>query len=288
MWSRYRYLGIVNPEYNSPCVDSVYGDPLPGFTDPSQCVAAGDLSNDPSIGGTFNPVLLPYDLTRGGSEYSYFGHADIKQLAMYVEDELHVGNWTANLGMRGDLYNRLAVSRQPEPRVGVAYNIKPSATVLSVSYARMLETPFNENLVLSSQGCSNAVLAPLLLCNAGVAGTLEPGFRNEFHASLQQAFGKHAVVSGEYIWKYTHNAFDFSILGNTPITFPIDSHNSKIPGYAIRAEVPQVRGFSAYFVTSSVAARFFPPQVAGAGATRFDGSWLNCSVWRCSPLSYSH
>jgi Carboxypeptidase regulatory-like domain/TonB-dependent Receptor Plug Domain len=261
------YLGVVNPEYNSPCVDPVYGNPLPGFSDPSQCVAAGDLSNDPSIGGTFNPVLLPYDLTRGGSEYGYFGHADIKQFAMYVEDELHIGNWTANLGMRGDLYNGLAISRQPEPRVGMAYNIKPSATVLSVSYARTLETPFNENLVLSSQGCSNAVLAPLLLCNANVAGTLEPGFRNEFHASIQQAISKHAVVSGEYIWKYTHNAFDFSILGNTPITFPIDWHNSKIPGYAIRAEVPQEHGFSAYFVTSSVAARFFPPQVAGAGAT---------------------
>ena len=101
----------------------------------------------------------------------------------------------------------------------------------------------------------------------GVSGILHPGYRNEFHASLQQAFGRHAVVSGEYIWKYTHNAFDFSVLGNTPITFPIDWHNSKIPGYAIRAEVPVVRGFSAYFVTSSVAARFFPPQVAGAGAT---------------------
>jgi len=151
--------------------------------------------------------------------------------------------------------------------VGVAYNIKPSSTVLSISYARTLETPFNENLVLSSQGCSNAVLAPLLLCNTGVAGTLEPGFRNEFHASIQQAFGKHAVVSGEYIWKYTHNAFDFSILGNTPITFPIDWHNSKIPGYALRADLPQEHGFSAYFVASSVAARFFPPQVAGAGAT---------------------
>ena len=75
------------------------------------------------------------------------------------------------------------------------------------------------------------------------------------------------MVSGEYIWKYTHNGFDFSILGNTPITFPVDWHNSKIPGYALRAEVPEIRGFSAYFVTSSVAARFFPPQVAGAGAT---------------------
>jgi len=100
-----------------------------------------------------------------------------------------------------------------------------------------------------------------------VSGTLQPGFRNEFHAGLQQAIGKRVVVSGEYIWKYTHNAFDFSVLGNTPITFPIDWHNSKIPGYALHVEMPQFHNVSAYTVMSSVAARFFPPQVAGAGAT---------------------
>lgn len=32
--------------------------------------------------------------------------------------------------------------------------------------------------------------------------------------------------------RLTHNAFDFSLLGNTPITFPIDWHNSKIPLFA--------------------------------------------------------
>jgi hypothetical protein len=111
------------------------------------------------------------------------------------------------------------------------------------------------------------VLAPLLACSSGVAGTLEPGFRNEFHAGLQQAFGKHLVVSGEYIWKYTHNAFDFSVLGNTPITFPIDWHSSKIPGYALHVEAPEYHHLSGYAVMSSVAARFYPPQVAGAGAT---------------------
>ena len=83
-------------------------------------------------------------------------------------------------------------------------------------------------------------------CSPGVSGTLHPAYRNEFHASLQQAFGKMLVVSGEYIWKYTHNAFDFSILGNTPIFFPIDWHNSKIPGYALHVEVPNFHGFSAY------------------------------------------
>jgi hypothetical protein len=259
-------LGLVNSTLNSPCVDTS-GNPLPGFISPSQCTGAGDVSNDPSVGGTFNSALLPFDLTRGGSDYDFNGHTDVKEIALYAEDQVKAGNWNLNLGMRGDLYNGLAIARQAQPRVGVAYTVKQTSTVLRVSYARTLETPFNENLVLSSQGCGSAVLSPLLACTPGVSTTLEPGFRNEVHAGLQQAFGKNFVFSGDYIWKYTHNAFDFSVLGNTPITFPIDWHNSKIPGFALRADVPNFHNISAFVVMSSVAARFFPPQVAGAGAT---------------------
>ena len=256
-------LGIVENTYNSPCVDPVYGVSQPGYSNPSQC----GVGNDLIANGNYLSVLAPYDLTRGGSDYYWFGHTDVKELALYIEDQIKAGNWNMNLGLRGDIYNGLTSASQAEPRLGVAYNVKPTNTVLGVSYARTLETPFNENLVLSSQGCGNAVLSPLLNCSSGVNTTMAPGYRNEFHASLQQAFGQHLVVSGEYIWKYTHNAFDFSVLGNTPITFPIDWHNSKIPGYALHVDVPTWRGFSAYAVMSSVAARFFPPQVAGAGAT---------------------
>lgn len=259
-------VGLINATFNSPCVDAS-GNPQPGFTDPAQCAAAGLVSNDPTAGGSFNSVLLPYDLTRGGSLYAYFGHADIKELALYAQDQIKAGNWVFNLGIRGDLYNGLTVTRQPEPRAGASYSIKQTNTVLRVSYARTLETPFNENLVLSSSGCANDVLAPLLACTPGVSGTLQLGFRNEFHAGLQQAFGKNFVISGDYIWKYTHNAFDFSIFGNTPIFFPIDWHNSKIPGYVVGADVPNYHHLSAFVVMSSVAARFFPPQSAGAGAT---------------------
>jgi Carboxypeptidase regulatory-like domain/TonB-dependent Receptor Plug Domain len=254
-------LGIVDPTYtfSAPCADA-NGNPIAGYTSQTACPGGNQNPN-------FLPVLLPYDLTRGGTSYNYFGHTDVKELALYVEDQIKAGNWLFNLGMRGDLYNGLAVARQPEPRVGVAYSVKPTNTVLRVSYARTMETPFNENLVLSSQGCSNAVLSPLLICSPGVAGTLQPGFRNEFHAGFQQAAGRNFVFSGDYIWKYTHNAFDFSVLGNTPITFPIDWHNSKIPGFALRADVPNYHRITAFVVMSSVAARFFPPQVAGAGAT---------------------
>jgi hypothetical protein len=265
-------LGLVSSTFNSPCVD-LNGNPLPGFTDPSQCAAAGFVSNDPSVGGSFNSVLLPYDLTRAGGQFNFIGHTDVKELALYLEDQITLKNWLFNLGIRGDLYNGLAIARQAEPRVGIAYTIKQTNTVLRLSYARTLESPFNENLVLSSQGCSNDVLAPLLLCTPGVSGNLQPGFRNEFHAGLQQAFGKNLVISGDYIWKYTHNAFDFSVLGNTPITFPIDWHNSKIPGFALRADVPNFHNLSAFVVMSSVAARFFPPQTAGAGATVGNGGF---------------
>ena len=271
-------IGIVDPAYNAPCLTLDAGTgayvAVPGFTNPSQCegvnvpnVAANASAPNSAIYPLFNATLLPYDLTRGGARYLFTGYTDVKELGMYVEDTIAKGNWNLNLGLRGDVYNGLTTASQAQPRIGIAYNIKPSSTVFRISYARTLETPFNENLVLSSQGCANAVLNPLLACSAPVANPLSPGFRNEFHAGLEQAFGKYLVFTGEYIWKYTHNGFDFSVLGDTPITFPIEWHNSKIPGYAGRVSMPNYRGFSALFVFSSVAARYFTPQIGGAGAT---------------------
>ena len=212
-------------------------------------------------------TLFPYDLTQpgGGSLFAFNGHTDVKELALYLEDAITKGNWSLNVGMRGDFYNGLSHDRQAEPRVGVAYNIKHTNTVLRVSYARTLESPFNENLIIASSGCNIPFLAALVpppgvSCNAGA---IRPGFRNEFHAGLQQAFGRYLVVSGDYIWKYTHNGYDFGDVGATPIYFPIEWHNSKIPGYALRVSVPNIHGFSALVTMSSVAARFFLPQVAG-------------------------
>ena len=295
------HLGIVDPTYNAPCLgtntnpltDTFYPlAPVQGFTSPSQCVAAGYEPNtqanvDPNVPGNpangflssslyplYSSVLAPYDLTRGGRLFTFNGHSDVKELSLYLEDTITKGAWNFNLGIRGDVYNGLSRAQQAELRIGIAYNVKPSNTVLRVSYARTLETPFNENLALSSIGCPNPVLGPqdgipgtgLLGCSSNALTPISAGFRNEFHAGLEQAFGKHLVFDGEYIWKYTHNGYDFSVLGNTPITFPIEWSRSKIPGFTARVNLTNLHGLTAYVVMSSVAARFFLPQVAGAGA----------------------
>ena len=233
------------------------------IVDPTLGAALGCENED----GTPQPnTACAYDLTNGGGSYFFHGHTDVKEVALYIQDTITKGSWSFNLGLRGDFYDGLSEAKQAEPRLGIAYNVKPSNTVLRVSYARTLESPFNENLVLSSIGCSNPILNPLLLCSSDALTPLNPGFRNEFHAGLQQAIGKHVVFDGEYIWKYTHNAYDFSILGNTPITFPIEWHNAKIPGFTGRVNLTNMHGFTAYVVMSSVAARFFTPQIGGAGA----------------------
>src|SRR5208337_2106021 len=129
-----------------------------GFTDPSQCTGAnlpntlatyGSLgyksggqpyNPDPSFYPNFNSTLAPYDLTRGGVPYAFHGHTDVKELALYVRDVITKGNWSLNLGIRGDLYNGITSARQAEPRVGIAYNVKKTNTILRVSYARTLES----------------------------------------------------------------------------------------------------------------------------------------------------
>ncbi len=278
-------LGIVDPTLNAPCVDA-NGVPVfvgnPGLNDPSQCATAATTNQSLypvpfTSNASFTALLGCYDLTRptpssvndgcaGSSStlYPFHGHTDVKELALYLQDAISKGNWSLNLGIRGDLYNGLVIARQAEPRLGIAYNIKRTNTVLRVSYARTLESPFNENLVLASEGCNYAVISDIIPC---VNAPNTPGYRNEFHAGLQQAFGRYAVVSGDYLWKYTHTGYDFSILGATPIFFPVGWHNSKIPGYAIRVSVPDFHGLTALVVMSSVAARFFPPQTSGLGTT---------------------
>jgi hypothetical protein len=214
------------------------------------------------IPGTACATLHPYDLTEGGSLYGFHGHTDVKEFAAYAQDAITAGAWTGNMGLRLDRYNGLTIATQVEPRMALSYNIKHTGTVLRLSYARTLESPFNENLIIASEGCNYAVIAALIPCTTAPN---RPGFRNDFHAGFQQQISRYAVLSADYTWKYTHNAFDFAVLGATPITFPIGWYSSKVPGFDGRLDIPPVHNFTAQVVFSSVAARFFTPQTSGLG-----------------------
>jgi hypothetical protein len=106
---------------------------------------------------------------------------------------------------------------------------------------------------------------------------LYAGFRNQFNTGLQQEIGQHLLFDGDYFWKYTHNAYDFDVLFNTPITFPIAWHNSKLDGVPGRLSTTNIHGFQAYFNFGHTRARYFPPEVGGL---IFQGTALVPGVFR--------
>jgi hypothetical protein len=251
-------LGVTDPTYNPVCLDAG-GNALllPGVTDPSQCPTIGSSSTaNPNL----QPGIVPYDLTRGGSPFDFRGKHNINQYAFYISDSIRMGNLTVTAGLRDDKYNGLASANGIQPRLGVSYLVHQTNTVLRLAYARTFETPFNENLILSS-GTGGGGLAQNVFGSQSTA--IQPGRRNQFNAGLQQGIGRWLVLDGDYFWKYTNGAYDFSVLFNTPITFPISWHNSKLDGVTARVSTIDIHGFRAYLTLGHTRARYFPPEVGG-------------------------
>ena len=214
---------------------------------------------DPSLAVDV-PELAPFDLTRGGHPYTFRGSADVRETAFYVQDSIRLGRLSLHPGLRYDNYKGLSAGHQLQPRFGVAYRVAGINTVLRVSYARLFETPYNENLIIASEASADARDNPFATFRSYPP---KPGNRNQFNVGMAQAFGRYLSVDGDYFWKFTRNAFDFDSLFLTPITFPIGWRKSKIDGLALRVTLADVKGFSAYSVMGHTRSRFFGPEIGG-------------------------
>jgi Carboxypeptidase regulatory-like domain len=249
--------GLTDPGFNSPCVNQ-HGVPVPDPTlrNPEQCDAAGDLPNS-----AFQPNLLRYDLSRGGKLYQFHGAATIKEQSAYVQDSITLGRFAINPGLRIDRYDGISHRVAAQPRVGLSYQLPVVRTVLRASYARVMVTPYNENLVLSSStgpgglaggGLGNATVVPLF-----------PGRRNQFNVGLAQAIGKKLTIDAEYFWKFTNGAFDFNVILDTPLNFPVQFAKAKIDGAMAKVSLANIHGLSAFSVMGHTRSRLFSPEVGG-------------------------
>ena len=227
-----------------------------GITDPG--------FNDPSS-PDYNPDLVPYDLTRGGKPLTYAQAATIKQQSAYIQDDIKAGNASFKLGLRLDHYDGLSQATMLQPRLGVSYAVPQSNTVFRASYGRTLETPYNENLLLSSGFGLNGLF--------GDGQILQPGKRNQVEIGIQQGLGKWVVADFGYFNKHTDNGYDFGVLFDTPIVFPVSWDHSRIDGVTGRLNLVEHHGFSAFVVMAHTNAIFSPPGNGGILLEAPDGDF---------------
>ena len=243
-------IGFTDPSFNSPCLDSTgAASGNTALRTVAQCRGALTVNPD------FNAALLNFDLTRRGTPFAYSQAATIRQQAAYIQDNITAGNVTFKVGLRLDHYDGLTTATLLQPRVGASYAVPMSNTVLRASYGRTMETPYNENLLLSSGVGAEAL--------TGTATPPAPGKRDQAEIGIQQGIGRWIVADVGYFNKRTDNAYDFNVLFNTPIFFPVAWDHSRIDGFTGKVNLVEHGGFSAFVVMAHTNAIYSPPGVGG-------------------------
>ena len=252
------FLGITSNGYNPICVDKNGDAAGPNAVkDPVRCAGLGLIANQ-----ALQPGLVPFDLSRGGRLFRFSGRQNVNQNAAYVQDQWRVGALNVTVGFRYDRYQGIVNANGIQPRAGLSYQMKQTGTVLRAAFSRTLETPYNENLILSSSTGAGGGLAQNI-AGANALEPIRPGNRNQYNLGFQQALGSRLIVEGDYFWKFTRNAYDFGAVLTTPLVFPISWHKSSISGFSLRLSSVSWKGWQGYWLMGQGKARFFGPSNGG-------------------------
>jgi hypothetical protein len=228
-----------------------------GITDPGL--------NDPGADG-YNPNLAPYDLTRGGSPFVFNGERTGQYYAGYVQDTALLGNLTVNAGLRYDHNNLFETESLLQPRVGLAYYIPATRTVLRASYDRMFITPEYENILLSSSTAAASLVPPDLQGNSqlGSGQLFNVSERhNSYNFGVQQGFGSALRLDLSYWKRKVVNAADQDQFFNTGIVFPLNFKGADLNGWNTRLDGGPWNGLRGYLSLGHVHALYENPFVGG-------------------------
>ena len=195
------------------------------ITDPSQF--------DPDTAPTFSfPGAYPSQGQR----------PDLEQ-AVFVQDLIRMGNWTANLGLRYDHYQLVVNKQAVDPRVAVSRYFPAIGLLAHFSFDRIFQTPSFENLLLATS-FETAFINPDILRLPVI-----PSQGNYYEAGVSKAFANNLRIDVNYYLRKVANYADDDQIQNTTISFPIAFQKAVIYGAEGKITVPQwhkLSGFLSY------------------------------------------
>ena len=218
------------------------------------CLSSDDPSlNDPACPlnlGIFD-VGTPLQFPAGGG-FFVANRPDLEQAA-YAVDTIRLGKWTINGGLRWDHYQLLVNEHAVSPRVSVSRYFPSAGVLLHASYDRIFETPFFENILLSSSGALASELHPV------EQNLVRPSHGNFYEAGVTKGFNDHLRVDVNYFLRRESNVADDDTLLNTVAAFPIAWDHAVVYGAEAKITVPQWWHFSGWVSYAyQVATTFFP------------------------------
>ena len=187
-------------------------------------------------------------------DFHFLGNRPDLEQSLFVQDQIHLNNWTISAGLRWDHYQLLLNREALDPRVSVSGYFPSAGLLVHFSYDRVFQTPSFENILLSSSTAVES-LDPANFFRLPV----EPSQGNYYEAGLTKVFTGRLRLDANYFRRLVNNYADDDQIENTTIGFPIAFRKSIIYGAEGKLELPDWHRFSGFLSYSyQVGNAWFP------------------------------
>jgi outer membrane cobalamin receptor len=182
---------------------------------------------------------------------------DLEQ-SVYVQDLIRLGKWTVSAGLRGDHYQLLVNNNAFSPRLSVARYFPSADLVAHVSYDRVFQTPFFDNILISS-----SPLVVSLNPDTFLRLPVQPSYGNYYEAGITKGFFNQLRLDVNVFDRRVNNYLDDDQLLNTGISFPITFAKAHIYGAEGKIEIPHWHRWNGYVSYSYIVGSVYFPVTGG-------------------------
>ena len=194
--------------------------------------------------------------------FVFRGRAHPTLFAFYVQDSVQFGRGlTIDFGVRADRVRMLAETSQWSPRLGAAYHVPGSGTIVRASVDRFFQPPQAENLLLGSSELARE-LSPFVN-ETGGGKDLEPERQWATELGVNQSLPRGVRVDVAYWRRRVESVSDPNVLFGTTIIVPNAIARGEADGMDVRVDLPRRRGASAYLSYTNARVVNFGPVTGG-------------------------
>jgi hypothetical protein len=191
------------------------------------------------------------------SPFSFVANRPDLEQSAFVQDLMHLGNWTISAGIRWDHYQLILNRQAVDPRISIAHYFPAAGLVAHFSFDRVFQTPSNENILLSSSTAATT-LDPVSL-----QLPVEPSEGNYYEAGVTKDFFGKVRLDANYFRRLVNNYADDDQIDNTTISYPIAFRKAIIYGAEAKLQVPDWHGVSGFLSYSYIVGNAWFPVTGG-------------------------
>jgi TonB-dependent Receptor Plug Domain len=191
------------------------------------------------------------------SPFSFVANRPDLEQSAFVQDLVHLGNWTISAGLRWDHYQLILNRQAVDPRISIARYFPSAGLVVHASYDRVFQTPSFENILLSSSTAATT-LNPVSL-----QLPVEPSEGNYYEAGVTKDFFGKVKLDANYFRRLVNNYADDDQIDNTTISYPIAFRKAIIYGAEAKLAVPDWHGVSGFLSYSYIVGNAWFPVTGG-------------------------